>query len=769
MNEFNMDLAVRRENGRSVSAVVLPPASAPEERKSTSTPNLFDILLRRKWLLLGVFLAVAAGGASYTLLQPRIYSATALLMINPNPDQVVPEKQALSGARADAAMVDSQIEVLKSPALAARLASELNLGSDPQWNSDLAQPKGWAALMAILGATAKSPATVKPAPAAPGDPTLSAGQRATAAAMTVPDTVVDAVDKAIRIHRRGLSWVIEVSADAKTPLEASQMANGLSNAYLTSLAEARYDDADKANQWLKDRLDELRAEVEQKQAAVQAYRAQQNMLTTQGSSLVEQQVAQVQSALLATHAEYAQKAAEHAELVSVTEKGETVASTGGQSDALRELRTKQAEMAQRLGDLESRYGPNHPTLQQAKEEKAAIDRQVNQEMSRITSRSKADLEAVGARQRTQEAQLAALHQNLVGDNYSQVRLNALETDADAARSVYESFLQRYHEVARQGNLAAVEARLLSPARVPAISSSPHFLLNGILTLAAASILAILFALVAEQFRGTIETTEEVEQRVGVRALVAIPALRRRDMRRLPNRDRNPANYLLTKRMSPFTESFRVLHASIVLSGRPQSKVVAITSAMPGEGKTTMSLGLARVAAIGGQRTIIVDCDVRMRSLNKMLGIDPKEGVQQVLAGEIAWKAAVGCDEASGAHVLPAAAGQAPTKDVFGTGAMESLIAELAEEYDLVVLDCAPVFAVADTRLIASLADTVVVTARARRTSSRALIGALSQLELAGAQVLGVVLNRVDARGGRRSFYDGLYYSKAFSGYYAREA
>jgi succinoglycan biosynthesis transport protein ExoP len=85
-----------------------------------------------------------------------------------------------------------------------------------------------------------------------------------------------------------------------------------------------------------------------------------------------------------------------------------------------------------------------------------------------------------------------------------------------------------------------------------------------------------------------------------------------------------------------------------------------------------------------------------------------------------------------------------------------------------VLDCAPVFAVADTRVVASLADTVIVAASAHKTPSRALAAAISQLEISGARVLGVALNRVDTRSGRRSFYDGLYYSKAFSGYYTRE-
>jgi polysaccharide biosynthesis transport protein len=433
---------------------------------------------------------------------------------------------------------------------------------------------------------------------------------------------------------------------------------------------------------------------------------------------------------------------------------------------MRDLRSKEAELAQRIADLSNRYGPAYPALQRAMEEKAALDRRITEEMQRTAAKSKVEADALAARLNTQESELASLRGELVSGNFDQVRLDALETDAQSAQSVYESFLQRYHEVARQGTLASVGARLLSPARPPAAPSSPHLLFNGAIAVAAGLVLALLAGLLAEQFRGTIETTEEVEQRVGARALVAIPELRRRDLKHIPKRNRDPAGYLLTKRMSPFAEAFRLLQTSIFLSSHAPNKVVAISSAMPGEGKTTLSLGLARVAAMGGQKVIVVDCDIRMRALNKVLGIEPQEGLQQVLSGERHWKDVVGRDEASGAHVLPATG--LTSKDIFGSGAMEDLVTELSGEYDLVVLDCPPVFAVADTRVIASLADAVIVAARARKTPARALAAAIAQLEIAGARVLGVALNRVDVRKGRRSFYDGLYYSKAFSGYYTRE-
>jgi capsular exopolysaccharide synthesis family protein len=748
----------------------------PPESETNALNNVLAMLQRRIWLVMGVFLAVSAIGVLVTLLQTPKYQSTALLVINPNPDQIVPEKQ-VSGSRADAAAVDSEIEALKSPSLAARLASELKLDKDPEWNSALKDDAPATADGRRLG-TAASPtpqnspfahfgAGPSPVPVRlPIDAATLPRPEGFGALPPVADDVALAVADAIDVQRRGLSYVVEVTAESESPGRAAEMANGLANIYLKSLSEARYDASEKANGWLRDRLDELKAEVQQKQAAAQQYRAQRNLLTAQGVSLVEQQLAQVQSALLVTSAEYAQKRAEYDLLADMAKKGGSISSLGDTNDAMRDFRAKEADVAQRIADLQSRYGPNHPALQQAMEEKAALDVRIKEEMQRSAAKSKVESDALGARMNKQQAELASLRGELVSGNFDQVRLDALQTDAQTAQSVYESFLQRYHEIARQGTMTGVGARLLSPARPPAVPSSPHLLLNGALSVAAGLILAFLAGLLVEHFRGTVETTEEVEQRVGARALVAIPSLRQRDLKHMPTRNKTPTAYLLTKRMSQFAEAFRVLQAAILLDNQTTSKVVAITSAMPGEGKTTMSVGLVRVAAMGGQKAIVVDCDIRMRSVNTVLGIDPAEGLQQVLSGEKPWHEIVGRDEQSGAHVLPASG--LTSKDLFGTGAMESLIEELKQHYDLVVLDCAPVFAVADTRVVASLADAVVVVARAGKTPGRALAAAIAQLEIAGARVLGVALNRVDAQGRRRSFYDGLYYSKAFSGYYARE-
>jgi len=752
------------------------------EQGPDASDKLVAALMRQKFLIAGVAALVAATGIGLTLRDAPKYTSTALLMLDPTPDQIVPDRIAASG-RADAGIVDSEIEAIRSPVLVTRLASELALGSDPEWaGPDKARIAEEALLLPApvlrTGAGApgrdigfEPPSSAATAVSARYGPAAAGPLAASAMGPTtreIPDEVTDAVAAAIDVRRRGLSYVVEVSAVSESPARAAQMANGLSSIYLASLKEARVAASADANGWLDERLAELRREVQEKTAAAQQYRAQRNLLTAQGSSLAEQQIVEIQSSLMATRSEYAQHRAQYELVSGIARSGGSLNAVDIPDETMRDLRSKEATLSQRIADLQTRYGKAHPSLLQAYEEKQALDERIASEMQRLAASAKLRADSVGARLDTQQAQLDSLTGKLVSDDFDAVKLSGLDSDAHAARVVYESFLQRSHEIQSQGAPAAVSARLLAPARPPSDPTSPQLLLNAALSTAAGILLGLLAGIIAERSRRSIDNAEEAEEKLGVRALVTVPDLSKRDLQHIPERNRSPTGYMLAKRLSQFTESFRVLQTAVMLASAPHKNVVALTSALPGDGKTTLSLGLARVAGMGGLRAIIVDCDVRMRTINRLLDIEPEFGLQQVLSGEKDWREVVGTDTETGMHVLPASG--LTTKDIFSTGAMERLIAELSQNYELVVLDCAPIFAVADTRVIASLADNVVVALRSGKTPARAVRAAIAQLELAGANVLGVVVNRADVRKGRkRSFYDGLYYSKAFSGYYTREA
>jgi capsular exopolysaccharide synthesis family protein len=269
---------------------------------------------------------------------------------------------------------------------------------------------------------------------------------------------------------------------------------------------------------------------------------------------------------------------------------------------------------------------------------------------------------------------------------------------------------------------------------------------------------------AETLDAGLATAEDVERRLGAAYLGSVPAL----SSVTDNANESPIDYVVSKPLSSFAEAFRTLQAAIMHARVDDPvKVVAITSALPGEGKTLTSMCLARSAAIQGHRVLIIDCDLRRRTVNRMLKTEPQVGLLEVLSGEATLQQAITPDTATGAHVLPLAASTFTPKDVFGSSAMDRLLADLRGRYDLVVLDTAPILPVADTRVLAPKADLVVFLARWRRTPEPAIMSALRLLSGSDIHLGGVALTQVDMKQQAKYGYgDPGYYYSEYKKYYA---
>jgi capsular exopolysaccharide synthesis family protein len=195
-------------------------------------------------------------------------------------------------------------------------------------------------------------------------------------------------------------------------------------------------------------------------------------------------------------------------------------------------------------------------------------------------------------------------------------------------------------------------------------------------------------------------------------------------------------------------------------------VVAITSALPDEGKTTTALCLARTAALAGSRVILIDCDLRQRSLGRVLDKEPTAGLLEVLNGEVDLKSVIVTDVGTSASFLPLAKSAFTPRDVFGAQAMTDLLAHLRSHFDLILLDTAPALAVADTRVLCPKADAVVFVTRWRRTSRKAALMALRALSDGGAYISGVALTQVNVREQARVGEGASYYYRAYKKYYS---
>lgn len=714
------------------------PAPNQHSAPSASLSDLLGInaaiqMIRRRFLIMALVGVVAAVGAfSYLMSRPQTYAATALVNVVSRQERVLDNQGVVGDLPRETSAIDSEIEMLRSSALMRRLADAMRAIDDPDGEPEPSQSAD----------TERSRANT--------------GER---------DPLADSLSGQISVRRRGLTYVIEIVARDHDPARAQLIANTYADVYIASQIDSRIQTTERANSWLGQRLAELREDVREKESAAETFRVQSGLMAAQGSSLVETRITNVQTQVLQAQADLAESEARLQQLRQMQASGSSVDTIGSalNSGTIQSLRDREAEIARRQSDLENRYLATHPAVQSVRAEREDVERQIQAEIRRISANLANEVEVARARLRTLQSSLQQLTGELSSNSAESVRLRELEREATASRQVYEAYLRRYEEIANQDQLNMPDARLMAYAQRPTFPISPNLRLSLVMCIMLGLFLGVAAGIALELFDQSVKNADDLEAQVGVPAIASVPSISSRMMRLLPPSERTPAGYLIGRPMSAFTEALRVLRTVIVYSRLDFStRVVAVTSAVPDEGKTTISVCLARTAAMSGQKVIVVDCDLRKQSINDIVDVYTDVGILHVLAGEKSWRDAVVRDPASDADVLPVATPSFTPRDVFGSDAMAKLVDELRQEYDLVVLDCAPILAVAETRVIVKQADVTVIVARAGKSAVGAVRGAVQQTEAAGGKVLGVALNCVQPQW--QSYGDSLYFHQAKSYY-----
>lgn len=731
------------------SGVPSLPSSAAE---TFSLRNLINIFRRRVRLFGAVALLVFLAALLVTARATPRYTAQAQVMLNVRQSQVLDTQQVLSNLPAETGVVDSEVEVLQSRDLARQVAEVLRLENDPEFNWALRKPSGLGALIARVQGRSLAP----PAPPTTPDEIRLGRERA-----------ASALRGGLKVQRMGLTYIIGVSFTSLNPEKSARIANAFAGQYIANQVSDKGGANRQANTFLEERLNQLRGEVQSAEAAVESYRSANNLLTSSGATLTEQEVSTYNQQLATAQADQAVEEARLRAARSQLARGSSGGDVGEalQSSVVGSLRAQRATVAARVADLQARYGPDWPALVRARQELAAIDGQIQAEIQRVISNLEARVQVARDRTASLRSTLGQTRGALASNNAASVRLNELERNAESVRKLYEGLLERYQETTNQSGNETADSRMLQAARASGAPSSPNVPVNLVLGFILALGCGLAAVVIVELMDDGLITSEDVQRRLGLPMLGAVPLL----MSTADRKDRRmaPTEYLLNRPLSAFAESFRTLRTSIMYAKLgAAAKVVVVTSALPGEGKTTTAVCLAISAAQAGLKVVIVDCDIRRRNVSRLLGVDADFGLLDVLDGSKPLAEVLLKGEASGAWVLPVAKRDFTPREVFNTAEMTALLSRLREDFDMVILDTAPVLAVAETRVLASQADAVMFLARWRKTPSKAAEAALRSLEQSEATVAGAVLTQVDVQEQARYGYgDPGYYYTAYKGYY----
>lgn len=714
------------------------------EADAVSFQDTLLSLVRWRLLILAFLVIGAVAAAALHFVMPVRYTASSTVVLLARPDRLVEADQP--GAAVDDPAILSEIAIIKSTAVAGIVVDGQKLATDPAWNGD-----------GVGNALLKFPW----APTAPPIAKRSPAE--------YRETAIRNLVRAAAARRMENSYAIDVRVSADTAAEAARYTNALVTAYLDWHATVDGDRSRLATDWLDSKLVELRKEVEQRENLVEAFRESQGLLSAEGSTMAEQQLVSAQNANAAAQAELAESNARLKQVEDLRASGGSVDSSKAALESLviQDLRVQEAQILRRIAQLKSTYFDTHPDVQKAEAEYRDTRAGIDTELARILTSLRNEAAVAENRVSSSSAALIVAQRKLGLSNESIVRLRELDRDAAASRKAYEDYQSRYQQTADRESLPTLIARQVSPATNPARSDRPSILLMIAFGVSLGLFTGIAAIFLQNAMDDRLHGASDVSRKVRRRALVSIPHVRSSAFRSLARAERRPAGYLVSKPMSAYAETFRVLRRSILLGGAPQRNVVvAVTSSIPGEGKTTIAWSLARAAALGGQRVAVVDCDLRRRGLTECLRSKPALGLSTVVADLRSLPDVLILDSETSASIIPAVPADVQADDLLGSEKMVQLIESLRRSYDFIVLDCPPVLAVADAITAAVLADGAIVVARAEKTPARAVRSAISQLEAAGCFVAGIALNDVQPKiAGRYSFDDSLYFKHAKRGYY----
>lgn len=717
----------------------------PIEPERMHLRQLFGILLQRAKLGLGVAAAVFLVVLAAFAFKTPSYTATGSVVVDAKGMNLARAEQPSSySAPGDTSAVDTQVEMLRSEALAQRVVRRLKLYNDPEFNASMGTR--------LFGLTPAQPPIANPSPE------LVAG-------------VARGLLSHVWVRRAGLTYVIYVGVNSTSPEKAARIANAYMDEYLRKQLDDKIAQVSHANHELGASLEKMRQDAEIAVARVQEYKNAHGLLSAQGATMAEQEVSTLNEQIAQAKADHAEKAARLAAAVAQLRSGGGGADVGAAlgSDTIKDMRRQEAELSVKLAQLKTDFTEQYPEVKRTQAQLQDVRSAIQQEISRILSNLRAEASAAAGRENSLLASRNSAQGGLSSNNAAMVGLVGLQQKADAAKAIYEAYLNRAKQVAAESSIQQPDANINSQASIPGGPSSPNMKLGVALALLAALISAGAAVILAEFWDKHLRSRVDVERELGAPFAGIIPDFRSIRPKHLRGPDAQPQEYLISHPFSGFAEAFRNLRAFLLVSTRgDDAKLIAITSAVPREGKSLTSFCLARTLALSGSRTCLVDCDIRQRGVTKMIG--PHElGLVEVVEGKASLAEALVHDPKSNCYILPAA-GRSIPYDLFSNPETDEVLRELARQFDYVILDAPPILGVADGRILAAKADRVVHLVQWNKTPLRAAQSAVDILHECGANLAGVLLSRVNVKGQARYGYgDASDYYGYFKNYYIAAA
>jgi capsular exopolysaccharide synthesis family protein len=742
---------------------------------TSATSEVFDIwwviavLRRRAKLLIAIVLLIPIITYAYVSSLKPIYSADTRLLIDGEQERVIDIQSVARGLNPDASTIQTEAQYIASRDIALKTVERMNLTEEPLFNPSLAwsqaakEPevgliadtktairglmsdvKGFLqfAVRSVLGGVDDSLIEPGKAELASSVPPLDPSELA--ANILRGQLIVEAS----RVAR-----VISIEFQSTDPAIAAAVSNGVAESYLADIRERRDASVKRASAWLTQRVNQMRQSVIEAEADLERFRRSNGLVEVGGASVLRQQISTLTERMIGAKAQLAELDARYSQVRGLLGAPGQLATLDSalSSNLINSLRTQESQLQRRVGELRTRFRDKHPEVIQATEELKQVRASIALQIDRIADSLGNEVQIAEVRAQSLQDAIDALQAELESKADAEARLRSLASEVEASRDLYELILNRLRETdVQDGNLRTPEARVITRAVVPKVPVAPRVNVAVLASLLGSIALAVVIAITLELAIRGFRNSRQLEVATGLPVLVQTPKLDEMLT------GTSVLDLVNSRPGSMFTQSFRRLRTTLrLITGINHGGAYMVTSTIANEGKSSLLMGLAMVSARSGARVIVVDADAQNPAVHGQLNLPNEVGLSGYLKGEVDLQDIVEFHSDTGLYYITQGGPIHESDQAFASERMQKLFYDLRRNFDLVLVDAAPVSAVGDPLVLAPQVDGVVYVVQWEGPSRDTVIQNLRELFEIAENVLGVVLTKVDMR--QQSLRGGVEY------------